>query len=72
MNGHETTLFGWCIAAMVAVAGFATYFAPTIIATQRRQWPGVVFAANLLFGWTIIGWFGALIVALMPRDREQR
>lgn len=38
------------------------YFLPTIIARDKIDVMGV-FLVNLLFGWTVIGWFVALIWA---------
>lgn len=38
------------------------YFLPTIIARDEPDVMGI-FLVNLLFGWTVIGWFIALIWA---------
>jgi Superinfection immunity protein len=38
------------------------YFLPTIIARDKPD-ATALFLVNLLFGWTIIGWFVALIWA---------
>jgi hypothetical protein len=38
------------------------YFLPTIIGRHSRDAFGI-FIVNLLFGWTVIGWFIALIWA---------
>lgn len=48
------------------VLGLAlVYFLPFLIAWGRGVlWPGDVFKDNLLFGWTVIGWFYALRKAL--------
>jgi len=40
----------------------ALYFLPTIIGRDKRDVMGI-FIVNLLFGWTVIGWFVALIWA---------
>jgi len=42
------------------------YFLPTVLAIVSRQRSGavVIFLVNLLLGWTIIGWWVALIWAL--------
>ena len=41
------------------------YFLPSLLAVKRGKWrhgrPGRVFILNLLFGWTIIGWFAVMI-----------
>ena len=38
------------------------YFLPTIIGRDKADVMGI-FLVNLLFGWTVIGWFVALIWA---------
>ena len=38
------------------------YFLPTIIGRHKADALGI-FIVNLLFGWTVIGWFAALIWA---------
>jgi hypothetical protein len=49
---------------LVVVFGLAVYFVPTIIAWNKRQGSSVMIV-NLVFGWTIVGWVGALAWALM-------
>ena len=45
--------------------GAAFYFLPTIIAVLRKRHNTLaIFAVNLLFGWSLIGWVIALIWAL--------
>jgi hypothetical protein len=44
---------------------FALYFLPTIIAKSKwRSNVAAIFALNLLLGWTVLGWIGALVWAL--------
>jgi hypothetical protein len=48
----------------------AVYFLPAIIAVRRRcRWDAAIFVFNLLLGWTVFGWFGALSWALGGRIR---
>jgi Superinfection immunity protein len=48
-----------------AVIGFLLYLLPTIIAVLRdHQSRMAIFALNLFFGWTMIGWFIAFIWSL--------
>jgi len=42
----------------------ALYFLPTIIAIARGRGPLGVFLLNFFLGWTIIGWWVALILSL--------
>jgi hypothetical protein len=48
---------------IIAVA-LACYFLPTIVAMIRKHRVGSVLLVNLLFGWSIIGWFWAFAMAL--------
>lgn len=48
---------------------FALYFLPTIIASHRGHGGVGTFLLNLLFGWTVIGWFALLLYALVLRPR---
>ena len=48
----------------------AVYFLLAIIAVRRRcRWDAAIFVFNLLLGWTVFGWFGALSWALGGRIR---
>jgi hypothetical protein len=47
------------------------YFCPAFIAYTRQSYDkSIIFALNLLLGWTVIGWFIALAWALASRDRR--
>jgi hypothetical protein len=54
-----------CLAYMVgggvAIAG---YLLPTVIALLRNQRIGEVFLINMFFGFTFLGWFWALVLAV--------
>lgn len=42
----------------------AIYFIPTFIAYDKKRHNDVtIFLINLVFGWTLIGWFIALVMA---------
>jgi hypothetical protein len=60
---------------IVLLALFA-YFLPTVIAEARgHQNSGMIFLANLLLGWTILGWIAALVwaaTAAQPRRPRRR
>ncbi len=47
------------------------YFLPTIaaIAVEGKLFRSV-FVVNLLFGWTVIGWIVAMLLALRPEERD--
>ncbi|MBI3602214.1 MAG: superinfection immunity protein [Candidatus Omnitrophica bacterium] len=60
----DNALFGlWCL---------IFYFIPTIVAKLRRH---INFASilllNLLLGWTILGWVGALIWAASHQAKKE-
>ncbi len=43
----------------------ALYFAPSIVAAARHTHNTAgILLINIFFGWTIIGWFVALVMAL--------
>ena len=47
--------------------GVAVYFLPTFIGFRKAN-AGAIFALNLLLGWTVLGWVGALIWALTKEN----
>jgi hypothetical protein len=48
----------------------AFYLLPLIIAVMKKSHlVGPVAALNILLGWTLMGWVGALVLALMPRPQ---
>jgi hypothetical protein len=51
-------------------ATFAIYFAPTMVAWNKHQAPGV-FAVNFLFGWSVVGWAVAMGWALAPDEHRR-
>ncbi len=50
----------------------AVYFVPTIVASVRehRNMAGIVIL-NLLLGWTILGWIGALVWAVTSAQEQK-
>lgn len=53
----------------VILATLVVYFTPTIIAFNK-PWGDTVFWINLLFGWTLIGWFISFAMSLVVFDEE--
>jgi len=52
------------VGIVLFAVGFYLYFLPTITAINRKSVSAVpIGVANLLFGWTIIGWFVLLALA---------
>ncbi len=54
------------MAVSLGIFGITFYFLPTISARGRVHFQGI-FLLNLLLGWTILGWVGALIWAVSDR-----
>lgn len=56
--------------ALPALASFI-YFLPTIaaISVECKLFRSA-FVINLFFGWTVIGWIAALLMALRPEERD--
>jgi Na+/proline symporter len=47
------------------IFAFALYFVPAIIAALRHTHNATaILLLNIFFGWTVIGWFVALIMAI--------
>lgn len=56
----------------IVLACIALYFLPAIIGSKRRiNASGALFLVNLLFGWTVLGWFLCLIWAASGATRAQ-
>ena len=47
----------------------ALYFLPTLVAASRGHGVTGILVLNLLFGWTVIGWFAMLLWALLSWPR---
>ena len=48
--------------------GVAFYLLPLIVAVMNKSHlVGPVAVVNILLGWTLLGWVGALVLALMPK-----
>ncbi|WP_081723366.1 superinfection immunity protein [Paraburkholderia mimosarum] len=49
------------------------YFVPSIIAFRRvHHKRGAIKRLNVLFGWSVLGWIVALILALTPVQKAHR
>ncbi|GAB3286634.1 hypothetical protein GCM10027348_00590 [Hymenobacter tenuis] len=65
----DTMEFGFSpVGIFLLLAG---YFMPAIFGREQQN-AGTILLLNLLLGWTIIGWFAALQLALKlsPADKE--
>ena len=52
---------------LLAVGGFV-YFFPTVVAFYgKKSNRGAILVLNLLLGWTLLGWVGALIWAMVAQ-----
>lgn len=52
---------------LVAILGINIYFIPAYVGWWRKKkarW--VIFLVNLFLGWTVIGWIGSLVWAVIP------
>lgn len=62
----ELLLFG-----LLSALSLLIYFLPAAIAVTRgHEYAVPIFALNLFFGWSIIGWVAALIWSLLVNVRE--
>ena len=72
---RQTPLYKWANSDMepsfsgnlILVIIVLWYFAPTLFALAygKKNYP-TIFLINLVFGWTFIGWFAAMLFANMP------
>lgn len=66
----EESRIGWLTIAQLLFIGSAAYLVPTAVALFRHHpQKTAIIALNLLLGWSIVGWLGALIWALVRTDR---
>ena len=57
---------------LILLAAGSIYFIPTIIASiMNVKANEKIYAFNMLTGWTVIGWFAALIWALSAPTKHQ-
>ena len=58
---------------LLLMLGLVFYLLPSVIsATRNTQHSGAIFAVNLLFGWTTLGWIAALIWAIVEQPARAR
>jgi Superinfection immunity protein len=64
-NDMDDDLIGLLIWVMM----FGFYLIPTLVAWfQQHDQLYAIAALNLLLGWTLLGWFGALVWVLKPKE----
>ena len=62
---------GGIVILLLIVGGIFLYFLPSFIANRRNAQSGCgIFAVNLLFGWSVLGWIIALIWALADAPKQ--
>jgi Superinfection immunity protein len=49
---------------IIILLALAIYFLPALVGRHKRN-ALAIFALNLLLGWTLLGWVGALVWALI-------
>lgn len=57
-------LFGMVVLCLLLVV----YCVPSIVARKKKYYQGILLL-NMFFGWTIVGWVGALIWAVSSPDK---
>ena len=68
LNGLNTTELVLLILSLAG--GLIVYFTPAIVGWNKKSAFGITIL-NLLLGWTLLGWVGALVWALSSA-REER
>jgi len=61
------------VLVLFAVLGIAVYFFPALVAFHGgKRNRGAILVLNLFLGWTLLGWVGSLIWAMVaPREISQ-
>ena len=66
--GGASLAIGWLFLILTVVG--AVYFLPTIIASRRKHRNELgIMIINAVFGWTLVGWVGALIWAVWEEKK---
>lgn len=52
---------------LLVIVLIAAYFLPTIVAVRRGRQVGPVAVINIFFGWSLIGWVVAIVMALSDK-----
>lgn len=61
---QESNAVGFILLIILIVVGGFVYFAPTIVANNRKHNNKLaIFMTNLFLGWTFLGWVAALVWA---------
>ena len=62
------------VLVLFAVLGIAIYFFPALVAfLGGKRNRGAILVLNLFLGWTLLGWVGSLIWAIVaPREESER
>jgi uncharacterized membrane protein len=56
--------------AILTLFGITVYFLPSIIAYSNKKYnKGTILLINIFIGWSVIGWFIALFMAI-SRNRQ--
>ena len=59
---------GIIVIIIAGIVAFCGYFLPTIVAVCRGHKNALaIFLINLFLGWSLIGWLGALIWAVIAK-----
>lgn len=52
---------------------FVIYFLPSVVAFARKSgWRSLAFFVNIVFGWTVVGWFIAWFLAFHKAEQVSR
>src|SRR6185437_15385625 len=75
VSGIQTalsTIQGLILSACLVAVCVSFYLLPFIIGRRRDiSTVGALFIVNLIFGWTLVGWFGCLLWAAVGATKAQ-
>jgi hypothetical protein len=67
-SANQDAATGGVMLVIFGVLGLLSYFIPSFVAKGRNR-ADAIFMLNLLLGWTLLGWVGALIWAMCEKPR---
>ena len=59
------------IVLILGAIGLTFYFVPTLVAMSRNtKRIGGIIVVNIFLGWTLLGWVGAFVWAVIEQKKE--
>ena len=70
--GTFSLISGLVFLVILCITGSALYFCPAIVAHKRRHRNmTALLVLNIFLGWTLLGWVGCLVWALLEQEGKE-